>query len=128
MGECYEHGWGVGQDLEAAKAYYRLAYREGHRLAKRKLKEWNFLEGAPENDPCNTTDEGNSTDLETKKYEVRCHEWGDGSDYHWCYCDTKEEAVATIRDFYADDPYNYYEHLYALEIRPDGTIKSIHVD
>lgn len=44
IGEFLEHGWGVPQDLEAAKAYYRQAYREGHGLAAKKLKEWNFLE------------------------------------------------------------------------------------
>ena len=44
VGEFYEHGWGVKQDLEAAKAYYRQAYKEGHALANKKLKEWNFLE------------------------------------------------------------------------------------
>ena len=44
VGEFYEHGWGVKQDLEAAKAYYRQAYKEGHGLASKKLKEWNFLE------------------------------------------------------------------------------------
>lgn len=44
VGEFYEHGWGVRQDLEAAKAYYRQAYSEGHGLANKKLKEWNFLE------------------------------------------------------------------------------------
>ena len=44
VGEFYEHGWGVRQDLEAAKAYYRLAYKEGHGLAAKKLKEFNFLE------------------------------------------------------------------------------------
>lgn len=44
VGEFYEHGWGVKQDLEAAKAYYRQAYKEGHGLAYKKLKEWNFLE------------------------------------------------------------------------------------
>lgn len=43
VGEFYEHGWGVKQDLEAAKAYYRQAYEEGHGLANKKLKEWNFL-------------------------------------------------------------------------------------
>ena len=43
VGEFYEHDWGVRQDLEAAKAYYRQAYREGHGLANKKLKEWNFL-------------------------------------------------------------------------------------
>lgn len=44
VGEFYEHGWGVRQDLEAAKAYYRQAYKEGHGLASKKLKEFNFLE------------------------------------------------------------------------------------
>lgn len=44
VGEFYEHGWGVEQDLDAAKAYYRQAYKEGHGLASKKLKEWNFLE------------------------------------------------------------------------------------
>ncbi len=44
VGEFYEHGWGVRQDLEAAKAFYRQAYKEGHELAAKKLKEWNFLE------------------------------------------------------------------------------------
>ena len=44
VGEFYEHGWGVKQDLDAAKAYYQQAYKEGHGLAKKKLKEWNFLE------------------------------------------------------------------------------------
>ena len=44
VGEFYEHGWGVRQDLDAAKAYYRQAYQEGHGLAAKKLKEWNFLE------------------------------------------------------------------------------------
>ena len=44
VGEFYEHGWGVEQDLEAAKAYYKQAYKEGHGLASKKLKEWNFLE------------------------------------------------------------------------------------
>ena len=43
-GECYENGWGVRKDLEAAKAYYRQAYKERHGLAEKKLKEWNFLE------------------------------------------------------------------------------------
>lgn len=128
VGEFYEHGWGVRQDLEAAKAYYRLAYREGHGLANKKLKEWNFLEGTTRNIPRNISDGGNELELETKKYEVRCHEWGDNSDYHWCYCDTKEEAVETVKDFYAHDPGNAYEHLYVLEIKPDGTKKNVPVD
>lgn len=43
-GEFYEKGWGTEVDMEKAKTYYILAYQEGHGLAKRKLKEWNFLE------------------------------------------------------------------------------------
>lgn len=43
-GEYYEKGWGVEQNLSEAKRYYSLAYEEGHPLAKKKLKEWNFLE------------------------------------------------------------------------------------
>lgn len=43
-GEFYEKGWGVEKNLAEAKRYYSLAYKEGHQLAKKKLKEWNFLE------------------------------------------------------------------------------------
>lgn len=43
-GEFYEKGWGVDKNIEEAKRYYSLAYLEGHTLAKKKLKEWNFLE------------------------------------------------------------------------------------
>ena len=43
-GEFYEHGWGTEKDLEKAKTYYTLAYKEGHGLARKKLKEWNFLD------------------------------------------------------------------------------------
>ena len=32
------------KDLEKAKTYYALAYKEGHGLARKKLKEWNFLD------------------------------------------------------------------------------------
>ena len=44
VGEFYEKGWGVEKDLAFAKTYYRLAYQEAHPLARKKLKEWNFLE------------------------------------------------------------------------------------
>ena len=43
-GEFYEKGWGVDKNIEEAKRYYSLAYSEGHPLAKKKLKDWNFLE------------------------------------------------------------------------------------
>lgn len=39
-----EMSGGVEQDVEKAKQYYRVAYREGHPLARRKLKVLNFLE------------------------------------------------------------------------------------
>lgn len=43
VGEAYELGRGVAKDLEAAKENYRIAYREGHPLARKKLQEFNFL-------------------------------------------------------------------------------------
>ena len=42
-GEFYENGWGVEKDLWKAKTYYMLAYNEGHSLAKKKRKEWDFM-------------------------------------------------------------------------------------
>ena len=43
VGEFYENGWAVEKDLELAKEYYRVAYRENHPLAKRKLSQFDFL-------------------------------------------------------------------------------------
>lgn len=43
VGEFYEHGWGTEQNLEEAKRYYRLAYKERHALALKKLKTFDFL-------------------------------------------------------------------------------------
>ena len=44
VGEFYEHGWGgVEKDLEKAKENYRVAYNEGHGLAIKKLREFDFL-------------------------------------------------------------------------------------
>ena len=62
------------------------------------------------------------------RFEVRCHEWGDGSDYNWCYCDTKEKAIATVKHFYAKDPLNIYEHLYILETKANGTREVVSID
>ena len=59
-----------------------------------------------------------------KVFEVRCHEWGDNSDYHWENCDSLESALKVLKDFYNKDPLNIYEHLYIIEIAEDGT-KSI---
>lgn len=54
-----------------------------------------------------------------KCIEVRCHECGDDSDYHWSYCKTKEEAEKTIKEFHDKDPNNIYEHLYYIEVDVD---------
>ena len=43
VGEFYEYGWAGEKDLEKAKENYRIAYRENHALAKRKLKEFDFI-------------------------------------------------------------------------------------
>ena len=67
-----------------------------------------------------------------KRFEVRCQEWGDDSDYHWCYCTTEAEAKKTIRDFYENDHnrinnpdnVNIYEHLYYIEVPENETEKS----
>ena len=56
------------------------------------------------------------------QFEIRCHEWGDDSDYHWKNCSTLEEALKDIKDFYDHDPGNIYEHLYVLEIADDGSV------
>ena len=127
VGEFYEHGWGVRQDLEAAKAYYRKAYQESHGLANKKLKEWNYLKG--EKKPqLGMKELSRSKEDGKSRFEVRCHEWGDDSDYHWDYYETKEEAIAAIRDFYEQDPNNIYERLYVMEIKEDGSAKSVSID
>lgn len=51
-----------------------------------------------------------------KRYQVRCHEWGDDSDYSWTYCETLEEAQRVIDEFYEKDPHNYYERLYIIDM------------
>lgn len=43
VGEFYEYGWAGEKDLEKAKENYCIAYRENHPLAKRKLREFDFL-------------------------------------------------------------------------------------
>ena len=42
-GEFLEKGWGTEIDIGKAKTYYMLAYNEGHPLAKKKRKEWDFM-------------------------------------------------------------------------------------
>ena len=43
VGEFYENGWGTESNLEEAKRYYRLAYKERHALAVKKLQSFDFL-------------------------------------------------------------------------------------
>lgn len=43
VGEAYEYGRGVAQNIEEAKRNYRIAYQAGHGLARRKLQTFNFL-------------------------------------------------------------------------------------
>lgn len=45
------------------------------------------------------------------RFEVRCHEWGDDSDYHWEYCNGRKDAQKII-----DENSNLYEHLYYIEV------------
>ena len=42
-GEFLEHGWGIEKDIDKARTYYQLAYKEGHQLAKKKLAIWDFM-------------------------------------------------------------------------------------
>lgn len=43
VGEYYETGLAGVQDIELAKRNYRIAYKEGHGLAHKKLKTFDFL-------------------------------------------------------------------------------------
>ncbi|MCQ2258260.1 MAG: sel1 repeat family protein [Bacteroidaceae bacterium] len=44
VGEAYEYGRGVEQNLEEAKRNYRIAYEAGHGLARRKLQTLPFVD------------------------------------------------------------------------------------
>lgn len=43
VGEFYENGWGTDKNIDEAKRYYRLAYKERHALAIKKLQTFDFL-------------------------------------------------------------------------------------
>lgn len=43
VGEFHEYGWVYEKNIEEAKRYYRLAFQEGHCLAKKKLATFDFL-------------------------------------------------------------------------------------
>lgn len=43
VGEFYENGWGTEKNIDEAKRYYSLAYKERHPLAVKKLKTFDFL-------------------------------------------------------------------------------------
>ena len=54
-----------------------------------------------------------------KKYEVRCHEWSDESDYCIDTFDTKEEAEESIAKRDRERPGDIiYEHWYVYEMPP----------
>ncbi len=57
------------------------------------------------------------------KFQVRCHECADDSDYLWTNCDSLESALQCIKDFDEKEPLNIYEDLYIVEITEDGTKK-----
>jgi len=44
VGEYYENGRAGVQNIQKAKQNYRVAYRAGHGLARKKLQTFNFLE------------------------------------------------------------------------------------
>jgi hypothetical protein len=48
------------------------------------------------------------------RFEIRCHEDGDDSDYLWSYRNTLEEALKVVKNS------NLYETLYIIEISDDG--------
>ena len=48
------------------------------------------------------------------RFEIRCHEDGDDSDYLWSYRNTLEEALKVVKNS------NLYETLYIREISDDG--------
>ncbi len=56
------------------------------------------------------------------RFEIRCHEWGDDSDYHWSWSNTLQSALDSLKKFREEDPYNIYEHLYIIEHHKDGTL------
>ena len=43
VGEFYENGWGTDKNIDEAKRYYRLAYKERHAMAIKKLQTLDFL-------------------------------------------------------------------------------------
>lgn len=58
------------------------------------------------------------------KYEIRCHETGDDSDYHWEFTDTREEAERIIKEFNSGPGFPFlYEHLYIIEVS-DSHVKT----
>ena len=48
------------------------------------------------------------------RFEIRCHEDGDDSDYLWSYRNTLEEALKVVKNS------NLYETLYIIENSDDG--------
>ncbi len=56
------------------------------------------------------------------RFEIRCHEWGDDSDYYWSWCNTLQSALDCLEKFREEEPDNIYEHLYIIEHHKDGAL------
>lgn len=53
-----------------------------------------------------------------KKFEVRCHEWGDNGDYHIEFFPTKEAAQTYIDHRNQSRPSDMlYEHWYIVDLQ-----------
>ena len=37
------------------------------------------------------------------RFEIRCHEWGDDSDYHWSWSNTLQSALDCLKKFREED-------------------------
>ena len=81
---------------------------EDFRRLRKYLYSWRFLTGLEEH--ISLKQEKLSP---PKRFEVRCHEAGDDSDYSCEFFDTRQEAQAYVNDQPADDC--LYEHLYIVE-------------
>jgi hypothetical protein len=66
-------------------------------------------------------EKGKQTVVNENRFEIRCHEWGDDSDYNWSWSNTLQGALDCLKQFREKDPDNIYENLYIIEHHKDGT-------
>ena len=67
-------------------------------------------------------EKGKQTVVNENRFEIRCHEWGDDSDYNWSWSNTLQGALDCLKQFREKDPDNIYENLYIIEHHKDGTL------